>query len=409
MTILLINDSFYIIGGAEVYFLTIADLLRQKGHKVIFFSMRNPKNDSLEFDKYFVSYFPSFSELTLFQKIDKIPKIFYSFEARKKINALLNKYKPDIVHIHNIWYRTTYSIINEIYKFKIPIVMTLHDYRLVCPNHKMLVNSKLCFKCKNGRYYHAIINKCLGGSLLRSIAGASINYFNRYFLRTYKKINLYISPSKFLIDRFKEDSQFKDIKIAYLPYCIGLDEYSPNYNPDENSIVYFGRLDFEKGIDILIDAVKGLDISLKIIGTGPLEYYLRNKVENEKINNVYFKGFISRQEIKKEISKSLFSVLPSIWHDNFPYSIIESFALGKPVVGSKIGGIPELVQNNTSGLLFQPGNIDDLRCKLNDMLFNKGLIIEMGKNARLWAEENLNYDKHYSLLMHLYKEIGDLR
>jgi len=404
MKILLINNYFHIVGGAEVYFFNLAELLKQKGHEVIFFSMKHPNNLPTEFDKYFVDYLPPLQELSFRKKIIALGRIFYSFEAKKKIRQLIKEQKPDIVHINSIWYEITHSIIFEIKKFGIPIAMTLHDYRMICPNHKLLSGNKTCFSCRQQKYYMTIFKKCFKGSFLKNFIATLIQYFNNWFLRTYKLIDLFISPSQFLIKTLEESSLFRNISIEYLPYCIDVDKYESNFNTTENSIIYFGRLDYEKGVDILIDAVEGLDITLKIVGTGPLEYCLRKKVKDENIGNVYFKGFMSHQGIKEEVSKSLFSVLPSIWYENYPYSAMESFALGKPVVGSDIGGIPELIKNGVTGITFTPRDIRDLREKIQYLLLNKELIYKMGNNARNWAKENLDCNTHYDILLKRYAE-----
>ena len=405
MRILLVHNYFHIVGGAETYFFNIARLLKQKGNEVFFFCMKSPKNLKTEQDKYFISNFPPLKELDLTKKIRLSYRAFYSFEARRKIHQLINLYRPDIVHIHNIWHEITHSIIHEIKKFNIPIIMTLHDYRMICPNHKMLVGSNLCFQCRGQRYYKAVLNKCMGDSLLKSIFVMTSSYLNNVILKTYKAIDLFISPSLFLFNVFKESNLFKNKDILHLPYCIDSGEYSACYNSEKNTIVYFGRLDIEKGVDVLIEAVKDLNITLKIIGTGPLESYLKKKVIEERITNVYFKGFIPHDKIKEEISKALFTVVPSIWYENYPYSIIESFVLGKPVVASRIGGIPELVRDNETGLTFEPGNVDDLKKKIHYLFSNRDFVYKMGKNARLWAEENLNYDKHYDILVNKYHSI----
>lgn len=405
MKILLINNYFYIVGGAEVYFFNLAELLRQKSHKVIFFSMRSPKNFQSEQDKYFISYFPPLQDLTFFKKVKALTSVFYSFEARDKIRELIKAEKPDIVHIHNIWYEITHSIIHEIKKFNIPIVMTLNDYRLICPNHKLLVKNKLCFSCDHERYFMPVLKNCLGNSLLKNCVSMIAQYLNNCILQSYKSIDLLISPSIFLKNLFQENTLFEKRRIEYLPYCIDKDEYQPQFNAKERSIVYFGRLDFEKGIEVLIDAVKGLDVILKVIGGGPKEYFLRQKVLQGNISNVQFLGFIPHEKIKEEVSKSLFSVLPSLWYENYPYSVIESFMLGKPVVGSHIGGIPELIKDYERGLTFKPGNSKDLNQKLRDLLSNQEMICTMGKNARCWAEQNFNFSHHYESLIKLYNSV----
>jgi glycosyltransferase involved in cell wall biosynthesis len=404
MKILLVHNYFHIVGGAETYFFNLAKLLERKGHQVIFFSMADSKNLPSKFSHYFVSNFPPLDKLTFIKKIKALSRIFYSFEAKRKIRQLIKDYRPDIVHIHNIWYEITHSIILEIKRNNIPIIMTLHDYRSICPNHQMLIKKELCSRCIKGAYVNAILRRCLIGSLIRSTCGALINYFNTFILQSYKYINLFISPSLFLLQKIKESNLGRNIEVTNLPYCIDLANYHPEYENREETIVYFGRLSYEKGLDVLLDAVKNIDITLKIIGTGPMEDCLRKKIKAESITNVQLMGFLSREQIIQDVSKSLFSVLPSLWYENYPNSIIESFALGKPIVASRIGGIPELIRDRENGLLFSTGDSEDLKSKIESMLVDKKMILDMGRKARLWVEENLDCEKHYPLLMDHYKK-----
>jgi glycosyltransferase involved in cell wall biosynthesis len=214
-------------------------------------------------------------------------------------------------------------------------------------------------------------------------------------------IDVYISPSKFLKSKC-EEMGFKG-KIIYLPNFVRVEDYVPQYGWEENYIVYFGRLSEEKGLFTLIEAVKDIPgITLKIIGEGPLKESLELKVESLKLNNVKLLGYKTGHELKEEIKKAMFVVCPSEWYENNPRSIIESFALGKCAIGARIGGIPELVRDNETGLTFEPGSVDDLRSKITHLLENSFKIQQMGKNARRFVEEEINQEYHYEKLMQIY-------
>ena len=174
----------------------------------------------------------------------------------------------------------------------------------------------------------------------------------------------------------------------------------------ERSICYVGRLSIEKGVATLIEAVKGLDVTLKIIGDGPLKEILEKETQSKGIKNVEFLGYKSNNELKDAIKRSMFLVIPSEWYENNPRSVIESFALGKPAIGARIGSIPELVKNHETGLTFEPGNVEDLREKIGYMVSNPEKVIEMGKNARRFVEQELNAEKHYERLIAIYKLVG---
>jgi glycosyltransferase involved in cell wall biosynthesis len=196
-------------------------------------------------------------------------------------------------------------------------------------------------------------------------------------------------------------------EVRHLPNFIHADSFRPSYAWENGNIVYFGRLSNEKGLGTLIEASKGLDVEVKIIGDGPLRNSLIFRVKNEKIKNVKFLGYKIGGELHRELRKSMFAVLPSECYENNPRSVMEAFALGKPVIGSRIGGIPELVRDGETGLTFEPGNVENLREKIKYLKENPNKITEMGKNARRFVEENLNPEKHYTELIKTYQRAID--
>lgn len=281
--------------------------------------------------------------------------------------------------------------------------MTLHSYKMVCAVNSLFVNNNVCVSCSNRRFYFGLFKRCIYNSFTKSFVMMCEMYLHHFFLNTYGKIDLYITPSYFLRKKATEMG-FKQ-KIIVLPNIINLNDYSPQFNYKDESIVYFGRLSKEKGINILLDAIKGLDAYLKIIGDGPERNNLEEKVRREGIENVIFLGFLEKEELKKEVSGAMFSVLPSICYENYPYGIIESFALGKLVIGSDIGGIPELIKEGETGFLFKTGSAEDLKNKILQLINNKELIIRLGQNARKYIEDNHNPNRCYGSLMKEYNSI----
>lgn len=237
---------------------------------------------------------------------------------------------------------------------------------------------------------------------MKSMVNTVEMYLHHRILHLYDKIDLFISPSKFMKDLVREMGLKGQVR--HLPNFIQIDKIRSSYSWEEESIVYFGRLSNEKGLGTLIDAVKGLNVEVKIMGEGPLRDLLISKVKNEGIQNIHFLGYKIGEELNQEIRKSMFAILPSEWYENYPRSAMEAFALGKPVIGSRIGGIPELVRDGETGFVFEPGNVVDLREKILSLLENKNKIIEMGKRARVFVEEELNPDKYYHELMKIYTE-----
>jgi glycosyltransferase involved in cell wall biosynthesis len=214
---------------------------------------------------------------------------------------------------------------------------------------------------------------------------------------------VYISPSRFLKNKVLEMGLKGDI--VYLPNCVDVAGFDPAYEWQENSIVYVGRLSHEKGVQTLINAVKDIPgIQLKIIGDGPLRTDLEKQIEAEQIKNVMFCGYKTGQYLHDEIKNSMFLVIPSEWYENNPRTVIEAFALGKPAVGARIGGIPELVQDWETGLTYASGDANDLKEKITLMVDRQDKISQMGKNARKLVEQKFNADIHYQNLIKIYKK-----
>ncbi|OGS71111.1 MAG: group 1 glycosyl transferase [Flavobacteria bacterium RIFCSPLOWO2_12_FULL_35_11] len=402
MKILLANKYFYLKGGSEYVFFETAELLKKKGHEVVFISMQHPQNVPSEYEKYFVSNV-DYEQSGLKNNIVASLKLLYSFEAKINIEELIKKEKPDIAHLHNIHHQISPSILHSIKKFNIPVVLTLHDYKMVCAFYSMLADVKICEACKNGRYYYCFLKACVKDSRVKSLLNTIEMYLHHRILRIYDMVDVFISPSRFLKLKL-EEMGFKG-NIVYLPNFVNLEDYKPQYDWQENSIVYFGRLSKEKGLFTLIEAMRGLEIKLKIIGEGPIKEDLKRRAFDAGNRNIEFLGYKTGEELKNEIRKSMFFILPSEWYENNPRSVIEAFALGKPVIGARIGGIPELVKDNETGLTFEPGNSEDLRSKIEYLINKPEKIVEMGKNAREFVVREFDAEKHYRRLMEIYNSV----
>ena len=402
MKILLINKFFYLKGGSETVFFEEADLLKRNRHQVAFFSMFDNRNLSCPQSRYFINHIDYETPVkNVKQKIRQSLKILYSLEAKEKIEKLVSDYQIDVAHLHNVYHQISPSILDVFAKNRIPTAMTLHDYKLVCPSYRMLADGKPCEKCKNGKYFWCFLKKCTKGSYAKSLLNVVEMYLHHKILQIYDKIDVFISPSMFLKKKLKEIGFKKEI--VHLPNFIDARDYMPKYSFDEKTICYFGRLSEEKGLFTLLNAVKGIDVELKIIGDGPIKENLKSKVKTEKLDNVGFLEHKSGRELKNEIRTCMAVVLPSEWYENNPKTVLEAFALGKPVIGARIGGIPELVKDGRTGLTFEPGNSDDLRSKIESLLKNPGQITEIGKKARKFVEESLNPEEHYRQLMKIYQ------
>jgi len=410
MKILQINKYYFVKGGSERYMLDVSSLLQNHGHQVIPFAMKHEKNVPTKYTKYFVEYieFDRETKSSIFRKIKMGLKVIYSFEARNKLLRLIEKENPDIAHIHKFNNSLTPSILYALKKKDIPIVQTLHDYRTVCPNYNLYDFNKfaICEDCKGHKYFNALRRRCheIGPSYLVGL-NIAIESYLYHFLKTYENtIDLFIAPSNFLMKKMIEFGIDRN-KIIYIPNFVHCDRYIPNHR-NSDFILYFGRLERHKGIKTLIAAMKYVKSSkLYITGEGFYRNELENYVQKNNIKNVTFSGYIPEKELTKLIKYSLFTIVPSEWYENCPMTILESFALAKPVIGADIGGIPDLVVNGFTGMLFESGNIEDLAEKINYLLNNKNLITELGRNAREKIEEKYNENEHYNMLMEAYNKV----
>jgi len=402
MKILLINKFLYMKGGDAVSTIATGNLLRNHGHQVSFWGMEHPKNPPYPYRHLFIPYLDFNQPGGAVHQLSLAFNILYSMEAKRKIRKLIEIDKPDIVHLNNFAHQISPSILDVFDEHRIPVVMTMRDYKLVCPSYSMLgPDGKQCEKCKNGKFYWCFLTKCVKGSYAKSLLNTLEMYFHRS-IHIYDKIDIFISPSEFLKKKVKEMGFKKEV--VCLPNFIEINEFIPQFAPRGNRFVYFGRLSREKGIFTLIEAMKGLKCDLAIIGEGPIKGSLMAKVEKEGLDNICFPGYKTGVNLHAEIKNSIAAILPSEWYENNPRTVMESFALGKPVIGSRIGGIPELVIDGETGLTYNPGDAGDLRSKIELLLGDAALVIKMGKRARKFVEDNLNPGKHYNELIEVYQQ-----
>jgi len=412
MKILQINKFFFLKGGSERYFFDLSELLTNKGHQVIVWSTKHPQNFSFPSQELFASYNDFSEKESLFKKLFKAKRIFWNKEAGKKLEKIIKIEKPDIAHLHNISTHFSPSIIFVLKKYNIPIVMTLHDYKLFCPNYKFFSNGEVCYDClKNKNYNSCLSKKCIKNSRIQSWGGYLEARFQNDFLKIADKIDVFLSPSLFMKRKAIEWGIDKE-KIIHLPNFIekdfgkgitALDKKLPYF-------LYFGRLSHEKGVELLIESFSEIkeqlpDWQLKIVGNGPERNKLENFAKGEKQIEFLGEKRGNSKELKQIIANANLIVIPSLWPENFPYSVLESFALSKPVIAAKNGGLTELIKDRQTGLLFKPGNKDDLKEKLIWSNDYKKELIQMGKMAKKEVLDKCNSEEHYSKLIKIYERI----
>lgn len=362
MKILMVNKFLYPNGGSETYIFELGKELIRQGHQVEYFGM---EHENRIVGNHAESYTANMDFHTgKLQKLLYPFKILYSQEARKKIRAVLRDFNPDIVHLNNFNYQLTPSIIYEIKAHKIPVVFTAHDYQLVCPNH-MMINGKTgknCEKCLKGSSIHCAVDCCIHESRVKSILGTMENMLYRH-LRTYQKLDRIICPSRFMEQKLSQDKRLSGRTLAMHNF---IPEMGKPIQEKKEYVLYFGRYSEEKGVRTLLYVCKKLpEIPFIFAGKGEL------KEEIGGISNIEEVGFKQGEELHTIISQAAFAVYPSEWYENGPFSVMESQALGTPVIGADIGGIPELIISGKTGEVFESGNAEDLREKVENLWKDK--------------------------------------
>lgn len=375
MKVLLVNKFLYPRGGAETYIFRIGEELKRRGHSVQYFGMYDPKNivgNDLNL---------STKEMNFRGKgLDTITypfRIVYSVEAERKIGKVIDAFKPDVVHLNNIHFHLTPSIISACRKKGVPVVWTVHDYQLLCPNH-LFYNGHICTDCLDGHFGHCIKGRCIHESLAKSVMGTIEACFYKN-LDLYNYVSRFICPSKFMEKMIKENlTQDKAVLIQNFLEQIPLID-----GQKEDYVLYFGRISEEKGIDQIVAAAKALpEIRFKVAGSGPEE----DKVKG--ISNIDFVGFKTGVELHTLIAHAAFSLYPSVWYENCPLSIMESLSLKTPVITRDLGGMAELVEDGVTG--YRVRNEEEFIDRIRRLHSDKTLQEEMQGNCEGAAFMNLS-------------------
>jgi glycosyltransferase involved in cell wall biosynthesis len=366
MKILQINKFYYLKGGAERHLFELSKLLEAQGHTVIPFSMRHPQNLPTPYAKYFAESvdFDRFS-------FTAILKFFHNWEAISQLKRLIGEEKPDIAHLHNVAHQLTPSIIRVLKRHGIPVVMTLHDYQPICPNYQLYTKGKECRRCQGGGYYHCALNRCVKDSYAKSLMSMLELYLHRRVFKNYDLVDRFIAPSKFMAEVSIAFGLPKE-KMTVLYNFLGDDQRTELGAPidpaDEDYLLYFGRLTEEKGVSDLLQALPS-GVKLKVVGTGPERANLEALAEKLKQGRqVEFYGYQEGSALIKLIKQAKAVVLPARWPENMPYSLIESLAAGRPLIVSRIGGLPELVRPGVNGYVFAPGDQQGLQEAIQKLL-----------------------------------------
>jgi glycosyltransferase involved in cell wall biosynthesis len=347
MKILQINKYLKIVGGAETYMFQLSKALQDLGHEVRFWGMEDKDNLVCDFPKLEAANI-DYSKQGLFQKLTSAVDTVYSKMNRKNIIKVLDVFQPDIVHIHNYNFQLTPSILPEIKKKGIKVIQTVHDSQMVCPYHRLynFQRDEVCTKCVTGSFVNCVKDKCFDGSLFKSTLGALESGFYHHFKYYEKYIDTYISPSRFLASLL---SHRINQQIEIIPNFTEVVQINKESENSKKYYLYYGRISDEKGVLEIIDIFKETKLQLIVVGKGPIEKEVGKKVAN--VDNIKFIGAKYGKELFELVKNSKYVVQSSKWYENCPMTIIESFALGVPVIGSNHSGFKDLITDGETGYL----------------------------------------------------------
>lgn len=459
MRVLQIHKTFHLRGGADTFFFKTCDLLAGHGHEVAHFSTAHAKNLPSPYADYFVSGFTDedAAGLSLGRKAKAFVQGIYSFEARKNLAQLVADFQPEVVHAHSINYQLSPAIFDVFRDSRIPLVITLHDYHIICGAGTLYTAGAVCERCRGGRHYNAVVHSCYWNRPASLMA--SLSHYLHDVRGSWDCASKLIVPSLFLRDKLIDFGIAAD-RIVHLPIFVDFPDHDfpghdfPDHDfpeedfpehdfpkhhfperdvpgrhaaePDgarkdrpeqklarrerdggfgDDYVLYFGRLDANKGVELLLEAMQPLACGLLLIGDGPASARVEELCRTRPAPTRRISFVASRAELQQYIRDSLFSVVPSLWYENQPAVILESYAMGKPVIGSRLGGIPELIEAGSTGLLAEPGNIKDWREKIAFLVQQPDLCRAWGCNGRRKLRQGFGRESHYERLMKIYRSV----
>ena len=423
MKILLVNKFHYRKGGAETYYLTVGSELERMGHEVAYFSMKHPNNLPCKWDKYFVTQREYNDVKNPLSAVRDGIALIYSPEAKRNFQALCEEFRPDVVHLNNVHRQITLSILDAPYlkEHHVPVFYTAHDYVTICPGYLMLDGEgRVCDAClEDGKYRHCIENRCVKGSRAKSALAALEASFNRAH-RSNERIDRVIAPSSFMRSKLIEGGwpEGKVVALqnfaddAILARASGVagdvtDRESPY-------LLFFGRLSAEKGVDVLLRAFDAAasslprDMRLIVVGDGPDAAEFRELAASlNSAPRIEFAGYQTGDALQTYVERASLAIASSRCRENMPYSIVEAFAAGTPVVGTRIGGIPELVADGVTGFACEPGDVAtmaDAMVRGAEAFLDAPVYVRMQESCRAYVRENCSRDKFMDQLVELYEE-----
>lgn len=401
MKIANVSPYHYVKGGSDSYFLSQNALYQKMGVEVAPFCVKSEKNIPTEWSR----YFPSGVDMSS-PSVKDLYNFVYSFDAQKAIRKLLAEFKPDLVHLHIYYGQFTSSILKEIKEASLPIVETVHDYKVVCPVYSLTRNGKICEDCQGKHFWKAMPRRCNRGSIARTSLSVLESYVSRWG-GNISKVDRFIAVSEFQASRLIKLGIPAD-KLKVVHNFVETNGIIPRLSsPSRSKFLYFGRLERSKGIFDVLDAAAQLpSCEFVFAGSGSAKEELENAVIKRALTNVTCVGFVVGDKLNDLIKSATATLLTPTVYENCPMSVLESMALGVPVIGSRMGGIPELVSHGETGLIVEPGNVSQLIDALSYCSTHHRKVHDMGVEAVQKVAENFSSQSHFEKLMAVYEELG---
>jgi glycosyltransferase involved in cell wall biosynthesis len=402
--LLSLNNYHYPRGGSDQVYFQHAQLMQDQGWETACFSMHHPRNLATPWSRHFVDEIEFGHDYSPWRKFVMAGKVVWSFEARRKLSGLLQEFRPDVAHVHCLYHHLSPAVLPLLHDEGIPVVLTAHDLKIACPAYKMLNSGGVCERCREGSLLNVVRHRCVRDSLAASVVVAAETGLHGA-LQTYRRhVSRIVAPSRFFLEKFVQWGWPRE-QFRLIPNCVDASRFTPAFEPGAY-FLYFGRLAPEKGVGTLLQAAARAGVALKIAGTGPQDAQLREQAAALG-GRLSFVGFQSGEALHELVRGARAVVLPSEWYENAPMSVLESFALGKPVIGADIGGIPELIEPHSNGWVFPSGDALALADVLREVAaLPAARIKQMGRAARAHVSEHFHRAGYLEATLSLYAELG---
>lgn len=403
MKVLQVSQNLFVRGGSDRMFLDTCALLKRHGHTVIPFVAQHLGNTPSEYSQ----YFPQAADFENPAGIDLL-RYIYSRPAAEAIRRLIRDHRPDVAHLHIYYGKLTASILPVLKAEGVPVVHTMHEYRQIGPNYTLVHNDQIDEDCCGMHAWRAAARRFNRGSFTRS-ALATIEWYISRMVGSQRLIDRFIAISDFQKRKMAEHG-VPENKIIRVYNFVG--PGTPEVAAAPNAglggyFLYFGRIERLKGVFTLADAAAGLpDVRVKIVGDGDAKAALADRIQSKQIPNVELIGFTQGDALRQLIRDSLATVLPAEWYEPFGLTVLESFAQERPVIASRIGALPELIDDGVDGLMFEPGDAEGLRQQMRSLINDPARAVAMGRAGRAKLVERFSPDAHYHELMRVYREAG---